>query len=363
MNSKIDMTIAEQVAQILRSEIRSGSYLPDSRLPGERKLSQRYGVCRSTIIAALDILSEEKLIKKIPARGNFILPHDLAPKILLLYPERTFGEANHLENISSFFEFYHGLLDKAAIDKIEISTLCITEDDFEKNPTECIQKVADYDVIIFPSPQLLKFRKALYGKKVLIVRCSMLPTWQKEPNVSVVTIDYTNAFKQVSKKAIELGFDKISFLTIGDNPWLKDKSNFSKNIIEESGLIFEEIFAHFNDLETIIPKLKNKFVFFNNMVVLGEFYHECSRLKIVPGKDFQLTGLCSGNTVLNLMPEPSYMKVPSYEIGQAAFQLAIDKNSNKLVQVSTSLRENSTIEKGKKWQNPNKYYQSIESNI
>ena len=348
MTNKTDMTVAEQIADLLRSQIRSGALLPDTRLPGERKLSEQYGVCRATIIAALDKLKDENLIKKIPARGNFVLRHDLAPKILLLYPEKTLGKTNHPENTASFLEFYHGLLDSAAINKCEMSTLCITEEDFNTNPKECINKVSNFDVIIFPSAQLLEFRKALYGKKVLIVRNSMLPNWEKEPNVSVITLDYNNVFKQLANKAIQLGFDKITVLTMGGNNWLFEKRKFMKSIIEEAGLYFEEINCPPQNINNVLPKLVGKFVFFNNMVILGDFYNACSNFGLCPGKDFQLTGLCFGNTILNLNPKPSYFQVPSYEIGQAAFKLAIEKTSNKFIQIATYLNENDTIRKGKK---------------
>ena len=84
------------------------------------------------------------------------------------------------------------------------------------------------------------------------------------------------------------------------------------------------------------------------MVILGDFYNACSNFGLCPGKDFQLTGLCFGNTILNLNPKPSYFQVPSYEIGQAAFKLAIEKTSNKFIQIATYLNENDTIRKGKK---------------
>lgn len=343
---KEDKTIAEQVASMLRSGIRRGDFPPEKPLPGERKLSQLYGVCRATVVAALDKLAEEKLICKIPARGNFVLQHELPPKILLLYPEKTLGETLHPENAAAFLDFYRGLLDSAASYKTEISTLCVTEKDFENDPEEYIKKVSDFDVLIFSSRQLPALRQIFRGKKVMIVRDSMLPEQERESDISIVTPDYGTAFRDLTKKVAGSGFKSLCTLTLSCDEWSVKKCRLLEQSAQENGLGFENIMILPEQLPAVIPQLAGRFIFFTNTFYFGKFYHACMTANLFPGKDFQLTGLCSGSTLINLIPEPSFIKIPNYELGQEAFRLARKKISDRFVQIPTFLIENDTTGKG-----------------
>lgn len=347
MKKSNDMSMSEQVADMLRSGIRSGDFPPGSRLPGERNISRICHVCRATVVAALDILVKENLICKIPSRGNFVLDHTLLPKILLVYPENELGKASCHENAASFWEFYRGLLDGAAACKIGIAAACITENDLEKDLDECLERVSGFDVIIFASEQLLKLRQALYGKKVLIVRRSLLPDQEREPGVSVVSPDYGEAFRLIAEKTLESGYDSLFVLTLRNNSWFTERSKHLRNAVEKAGVSFEERVCRLEQLTQILPELRDKFVFFNNTVDFGSFYYACMRSGFQPGWDFLLTGLCSGSTIINLIPEPSYIKIPHYELGQEAFRLALKKSSDQIVQVPPVFIENMTTERKK----------------
>lgn len=58
----------------LREQLRRRAIPPGARLPGERELSARIGVSRSTLRKALDLLDEEGLLDRSPQRGWFVPP-------------------------------------------------------------------------------------------------------------------------------------------------------------------------------------------------------------------------------------------------------------------------------------------------
>src|SRR5262245_34902328 len=60
-----------QVAARLRAALESGRYAAGQRLPSEKELSDRYGVSRSTAIAALDELVRSHLAHRVRGRGTF----------------------------------------------------------------------------------------------------------------------------------------------------------------------------------------------------------------------------------------------------------------------------------------------------
>jgi DNA-binding GntR family transcriptional regulator len=62
----------EQLAAILRAEIRAGKYAETGMLPSESSLQQEHGVARGTVRRAIETLTAEKLVFTIPARGTFV---------------------------------------------------------------------------------------------------------------------------------------------------------------------------------------------------------------------------------------------------------------------------------------------------
>ncbi|MFA5206905.1 MAG: GntR family transcriptional regulator [Lentisphaeria bacterium] len=60
---------AVRLAQQLRVEVQRGRFLPGEQLPAERELAERYGVSRSTIRHALELLTADHSLAKTPRRG------------------------------------------------------------------------------------------------------------------------------------------------------------------------------------------------------------------------------------------------------------------------------------------------------
>lgn len=63
----------ERIAAVLAREIRSGRVRRGSRLPGEVELARRFSVSRTTVRAALAVLTEDGLITTRTGKGSFVL--------------------------------------------------------------------------------------------------------------------------------------------------------------------------------------------------------------------------------------------------------------------------------------------------
>lgn len=61
-----------RIARVLADEIRSGVHADGSKLPGEHSLRERFGVSRTTLRQALQVLGEEGLIATHAGIGSFV---------------------------------------------------------------------------------------------------------------------------------------------------------------------------------------------------------------------------------------------------------------------------------------------------
>lgn len=64
----------QQLAALLRSKIKDGTYAPGAKLPSESTLQQEHGLARDTVRQALDMLRNENLIVTFTGRGSFVRP-------------------------------------------------------------------------------------------------------------------------------------------------------------------------------------------------------------------------------------------------------------------------------------------------
>ncbi|MEV6557985.1 winged helix-turn-helix domain-containing protein [Nocardia sp. NPDC051756] len=63
------VTIAEDYAR----RIRNGTLPGDAQLPSHAELAERHGVSRSVIRQAIQLLSNQQLVRTVPRRGTFVI--------------------------------------------------------------------------------------------------------------------------------------------------------------------------------------------------------------------------------------------------------------------------------------------------
>lgn len=69
----------EQLAAIIRGQIRSGELEPRKKLPSLTQLSSRHEISGVMVRRALKLLNEEGWVVTVPARGSFVAPREQWP--------------------------------------------------------------------------------------------------------------------------------------------------------------------------------------------------------------------------------------------------------------------------------------------
>lgn len=68
-----DVAVYKQIVDYIKTKIANGQWTVGTKLPSQRQLAQTYGVNRSTIVEALDILKSEGLIDGYGRRGTVVI--------------------------------------------------------------------------------------------------------------------------------------------------------------------------------------------------------------------------------------------------------------------------------------------------
>jgi GntR family transcriptional regulator len=68
------VSVAEQVANDLESDITARRIDPDTKLPSEQELAGQYGVARMTVRRAIAQLRERGKVITVHGRGSFTMP-------------------------------------------------------------------------------------------------------------------------------------------------------------------------------------------------------------------------------------------------------------------------------------------------
>ena len=99
---------AEEVARVLRDQIRSGTLLPDMRLPSENMMATQFGVSRAIIREAIARLKNEGLVKTRQGSGAYVRDNDITS--LNLDPDIR----KSLESVLAIVELRKGIEAEAA---------------------------------------------------------------------------------------------------------------------------------------------------------------------------------------------------------------------------------------------------------
>lgn len=72
MSAEDDRPASQQLAAVIRAEIRSGKLEPGAKVLSIRDLAKKYGVAPMTAQTAVEILRAENLVYTSPGRGSFV---------------------------------------------------------------------------------------------------------------------------------------------------------------------------------------------------------------------------------------------------------------------------------------------------
>lgn len=72
LNPEDTRPASQQVADVIRAEIASGSLVPGDQVPSVRELATRFEIAQLTAQAAVSILRKDGLVYSSPGRGTFV---------------------------------------------------------------------------------------------------------------------------------------------------------------------------------------------------------------------------------------------------------------------------------------------------
>jgi DNA-binding transcriptional regulator YhcF (GntR family) len=114
---------SQQIANLLRAAIRTRKLQPGEKLPSQHELTERYGVARETVKAALRILREERLIVSRQGSGAYVRAQTEKPVGLRPHVEAAFEKARVSIDFAGFSgETLYGALQEP-LDKIRAGRL------------------------------------------------------------------------------------------------------------------------------------------------------------------------------------------------------------------------------------------------
>lgn len=75
-----EVTYYEQLAGILREQIRRGELEPGQGIPSETTLMQQHGLSRGTVRRAIELLAHAGWVETVPRRGSRVRPREDWPE-------------------------------------------------------------------------------------------------------------------------------------------------------------------------------------------------------------------------------------------------------------------------------------------
>jgi GntR family transcriptional regulator len=79
LNRANPIPLYQQIKTLLDEMIQSGHLMPGERVPSEKELQDRFGVSRITVRQALQELTLEEKIIRVPGKGSFVLEPKIEP--------------------------------------------------------------------------------------------------------------------------------------------------------------------------------------------------------------------------------------------------------------------------------------------
>ena len=338
------LSLPDKISRIIRQRIKTGEYKPGKRLGSIRQFAKDFEVSPVTVIRALDILEEETLIERIPAKGVFV-SSSLKPQKKQLTGCYVFPEKNMLpkpaqnENWGLNYELYRGLFEGAGRHEINMQFVY-----FEDNPSPDVlerQKAAlqKFDFAIFPGTSQLK-ELCYYSSLERPTYCFSNDVVQMPEDHRTIKVDYDrqnavkylydyleksscrsagviSKFSRKTHRALDfMETARCNGIEVADNAWLRI------DLQKDDAVAL---------LKDYLANCRCEFIFADYTELVPMIYEAAYQMGLTVGKDFIITSIASGVTFAGLFPRLSYFRIPRYEMGEKIMENVegILRNGNK----------------------------------
>ena len=324
--------LPEQISNIIRFRIKSGEYQPGKKLGTIRQFASDFEVSPVTVIRALNILEEEKLIERVPIKGIFVSAGLSQQKkqlnVCFAFPEKEIAPwENAKETWGLNYELYRGLFTGAQRHKMNLQ-FCY----FESNPTPELlesqkEELRKFDLVIFPgNNQLRELREASAEERLTFYFMNRL----QDTDSKAIKVDYDRSHARQSL------FEYFQSTGCRNAAALAEKTanhehaiDFLKRVVDsgiapadaELWIIDQDAPDRLDQLKAYLRR-KPEFLFVHSTEFMPLVYEAAFDLGLTPGKDFVITGIASGMTFVSLFPRFSYFRIPRYEMGIETIRIA-----------------------------------------
>lgn len=337
-----------RICEVIRNWIAQGKYRPGKRLESIRKIAKDFGVSPVTVLKALDILEEEKLILRVPMKGTFVAPASASAgqnlDICFAFPEEQFtpdmlGE----ENYRICFEYLRGIWDAVSCKNATLQMIYFKDDKSPETLEHQVRRLQQFDVVIFPSLQLKSLSVEIAKTTLTFLLNGDIVSDLTSRDIHQVSLDYRTLFRKVAKHISDCGFKQAGLL---DNSCESSKGCGRKTAccmerirgIREACHDFgveipQKYIWNLNDIDSLIRLLKKgdfpEIFYCVNVQTVGMIYEAAYRTGLVVGKDFQLIGQCSEIYARDQHPSLTHFSFPRYEIGKHVVETAMNALRNR----------------------------------
>ncbi len=303
-----------KVRDALAEEIRSGVLASGSKLPGERKLAERFGTSRGTILEAMNLLESQNLIERLPRSGSYVAPPHRRFAIAFPGDNLPFEKAYTVENWGIVTEVFRGVLAEAAATDSEAILLYfkMTEDPVELNRQ--LRRLSGFDAAVFlDSNQLDPLRKLLREQRIPFSKMTGGP----DSRDVLAEPDIVGNFAVLCRETFRRGYRRVSVIgNFSDQGEWKKKFGLFESAAKKTGLAVFDVVPDVNPERLRSLKAGTDAVYCANSDLIPEFYRVCRECGLVPGRDFGLFAYASGITFANLYPALSYLNIGHVELGR-----------------------------------------------
>ena len=361
--------LSEQVSKKLIAEIRSGKIKPGRRMPGERRLAERFGISRGTVIEALDLLESQNYIERIPAKGTFVaddINHELSlVKIAFPFPEKSISPTSlgSMENWGTVSEIYRGMIEEARKYNAEVSFMHFEEAQTDVQLTRQLRRLENFDATIFIGFLLSKLQQEVMKTGKFCLSVAGAPPLNAD---SFIISDLKHAFKELAGLANSKSYKKLKVISLADK--FKPQADregfqgklatleeaFKKTEIEVNKDWQYEININSTDLKKLLDDknidLRNgtELIYLSNSKLVPLLYQYCFDHNIKLGENLGVFGYANGITFTNLIPSFTYCKINHFEMGRRACAKCVEairhnRTTDKVESVKNTLVTGKTI--------------------
>jgi len=327
-NNQISLYI--QVKNHLIGRIRSGEMPPNSKVPSERLLAERFKISRGTAKQALQELEAEKYIERIPAKGSYV--RDISAgslrhiNILFPFPEESIHALAHYANSVAVMETYRGMMSACDTYSIRLAFQHFTDTDSKEEVRNQAREIKNFAGAIFLGHQLNALRKELrkYGIPFVTIHANELA----ESSDTTVVYNRSEVIAESAGILADNGYRSVGMLAnLGPD---RSKEEICASVFAERGVDFNPdwILNLVNDEEEAYIKLKELLP--NDLDLLPEVFfcvspvYSFALLRLagernwrVP-EDIGIFSYANDMAIRSTVPPLSHVYVPYFEMGAEA---------------------------------------------